>query len=161
MTAVTFVTVLHALILAVGVDGFADTPAEKTKSGKLTLCSYAQAHQETIETGKPMVVMVGADWCGPCQTMKKQVLPEVRRHGVLKQVSFASVNTDREAALAKKITGGGPIPQLIMFRRTRTGWLRRKLLGRQSVKSVEKFINEGLTEDGDEHAAGETQTNAL
>ena len=25
--------------------------------------TYAAAHKKTMETGKPMVVMVGTDWC--------------------------------------------------------------------------------------------------
>jgi len=109
--------------------------------------TYADAHRETNETGKPMVVMVGADWCGPCQSMKSEVLPQVRRHGLLRRVSFAVVNVDREPELVQTLTGGGPIPQLVMFRKAADGWKRRKLIGMQSVTQVEQFINEGLALD--------------
>ncbi len=88
-----------------------------------------------------------APWCGPCQTMKKQALPQVRRNGTLDKVTFAQVDAEREAALSQKLTGGGPVPQLVMFRKTTTGWKRRKLVGGQSVQSIEQFINEGLTMD--------------
>jgi hypothetical protein len=57
------------------------------------------------------------------------------------------VNPDRDRDLADQITGGGPIPQLVMFRRTADGWIRKKLIGGQSVETVEEFISEGLTQD--------------
>ena len=94
-----------------------------------------------------MVVMVSTDWCPPCQMMKKTVMPRVRERGLLRKVAFAMVNPDRDGELAEQLTGGGPIPQLVMFRRTRDGWIRRKLIGGQSVETVEEFISEGLAQD--------------
>lgn len=123
-----------------------ETAAEKTET-------YDEAHRVTTETGRPMVVMVGTDWCGPCQTMKKKILPRVREMGLLKKVAFAVVNADRDQDLARKLTGGGPIPQLVMFRKTPQGWMRRKLVGGQSVETVEQFIHEGLTLDSQERPA--------
>ncbi len=108
---------------------------------------YTDAHRVSTRTGKPMVVMVSAEWCGPCQKMQKTVLPQVKKQGLLQKVSFAIVNVDRERKLARKLTGGGPVPQLVMFRRSGKGWLRRKLVGGQSVQAVEKFIQEGITRD--------------
>ena len=106
--------------------------------------TYADAHRKTAETGRPMVVMVGTDWCMPCQRMKNTVLPEVRKGGLLSEVSFAVVNPDRDRDLAKKLTGGGPVPQLVMYRKTSNGWKRRKLVGGQSVTTVVQFIKDGL-----------------
>ena len=137
MSSLALATVLHASLVLGGAN------------------SYADAHRATTETGKPMVVMVSAEWCGPCQRMKKSVLPEVERRGVLKKVAFAVVNVDRERSLARKLTGGGAVPQLIMFRRTKDGWMRRKLVGGQSVASVEKFINEGVAASEAEQPDGE------
>ena len=106
--------------------------------------TYTEAHRATLETGKPMVIMVSTDWCPPCQVMKKKILPRVREHGLLRKVAFAVVNPDRDSELANQITGGGPIPQLVMFRKTPKGWVRKKLIGGQSVETVEEFINDGL-----------------
>jgi thioredoxin-like negative regulator of GroEL len=111
---------------------------------------YAEAHRATEATGKPMVVMVSTDWCQPCQVMKKTILPRVRERGVLRKVAFAVVNPDHDSKLAEDLTGGGPIPQLVMFRKTATGWKRQKLVGGQSVETVEKFINDGLAQDEEE-----------
>lgn len=109
--------------------------------------TYEAAHRTTVETGKPMVVMVSTDWCPPCQIMKKTVLPKIRARGLLKRVAFATVNPDNDTQLANQLTGGGPIPQLVMLRKTTKGWLRAKLVGRQNVEAVEKFIEGGLADD--------------
>lgn len=106
--------------------------------------TYAVAYRAIAESGRPMVVMVGADWCPPCRAMKGQVLPELRKRRWFRKIAFARVNAESEAGLAKRLTGGGPVPQLVMFRKTENGWVRRKLIGRQSVETVERFIEQGI-----------------
>lgn len=144
MTAVLCAAVLQSAFILAGVD---------TSSAVET---YAEAHRATVETGKPLVVMIGTDWCQPCQTMKRTVLPRIRKRGFFKKIAFAMVNPDRDGKLAKELTGGGPIPQLVMFRKTSKGWMRRKLIGSQSEEAVEKFIQEGLDADkAEKETAGE------
>ncbi len=106
--------------------------------------TYAEAHKVAMETRRPFVVMVGADWCPACEQMKEEVLPQVRKRGLLGKVAFAIVNLDREKELGDKLVRGGPIPQLLMFRRTPEGWRVRRLVGTQSVEAVEKLLNDGL-----------------
>jgi len=145
VTSLVFATVLCA---ATSVSSTSDT------------ATYAQAHRITTKTGKPMVIMVATDWCGPCQNMKRNVLPKVRKRGMLSKVAFAVVNADRQGKLAKKLTGGGPVPQLIMYRKSANGWKRRKLVGGQSVEKVETFIKQGLAMDrADKKAAKEASLN--
>ncbi len=124
------------------------TPATDAKE------TYTEARRQTTETGKPMVVMVSTDWCGPCQAMKRTVLPKLRERGLFRKVAFAQVNADKDRDLAKELTGGGPVPQLVMYRKTERGWLRRKLVGGQSVEKVEQFIKEGLAVDDTDHDDG-------
>jgi len=109
--------------------------------------TYSAAHKAILESGKPMVVMVGTDWCPPCQAMKRHVLPELRKRRCFRKIAFARVNSEVQGPLAKRLTGGGPIPQLVMFRKTQDGWVRRKLVGRQSVETVERFIEYGIAQD--------------
>jgi thioredoxin-like negative regulator of GroEL len=149
MTSMLLATIVQAAILATGVEA---TPAAET---------YAEAHNTTIKTGKPMVVMVSTDWCAPCQTMKKTILPRVREHGFLKKVAFALVNPDRDRDLAESLTGGGPIPQLVMFRKKGDGWVREKLVGGQSVETVEEFIQEGLAADKADHKKSTADADGL
>jgi len=115
-----------------------------TALGATETDSYATAHQTTMETGKPMVVMVSTEWCAPCQVMKKTVIPQVRKRGLLRKVAFAIVNPDRDRDLAEQLIGGGPVPELVMYRKTPDGWTREVLVGGQTVEAVEQFINEAI-----------------
>jgi thioredoxin-like negative regulator of GroEL len=113
--------------------------------------TYEAVRQKAIETEKPIVVMVSTEWCPPCKVMKKTILPKVAEHGYFEKVMFATVNPDKQKELAQLITGGGAIPQLIMFRKSsKGGWLRKKIIGQQTVETVEEFINQGLWEDAKE-----------
>ena len=76
--------------------------------------SYEAVYQSAMKTGKPVVVFVSTDWCPPCITMKKTILPKVREHGLFRKVAFAFVNPDHRQKLAQTITGGGLIPQFIV-----------------------------------------------
>jgi len=107
--------------------------------------SYSKAHRETTETGRPMVVLVGAEWCPACVQMKQSVLPEVKKTDAFKQISYAEVDIDQERELGQQLTKGGPIPQLLMYRRTPLGWRLWRIIGGQSVHRVERFISDGLT----------------
>ena len=106
--------------------------------------TYAEARKTCTETGKPMVVLVGADWCPACKVMKDKVLPQIRQHGLLRRVAFAHVNYDREKELAGQLIAGGPIPQLLIFRRDGSAWRLRRLVGGYDVNTVESFIAQGI-----------------
>jgi len=112
---------------------------------------YSAARKNSNESGRPMIVLVGADWCPACVEMKNTVIPKVKRRGLLRRVAFAEVNVDRQQKLGRQLTDGGPIPQVIMYRKTRAGWRLRKLIGGQNVETVSAFIEEGirLTEQPD------------
>ena len=51
---------------------------------------------------------------------------------------------DRDHDIGAKLIEGGPIPQLIVFRKTPFGWRNRRLIGNQSVETVEEFINQDV-----------------
>ena len=102
--------------------------------------SYGDAYREAKETGKPLVILVGADWCPGCQTMKHSVIPALKKSGDLAQVSFASVNSDQDRELAGKLMRGGSIPQLIVYRQTDKGWQREQVTGAQSVTETRGLL---------------------
>lgn len=124
MTGLTLATVLQAALLSTGAQ------------------TYAEAHKQNEETGKPLIVMVGADWCPACQRMKNDSLPVVERRGLLRRVAFAIVNSDREHDLATKLMTGNSLPQLIVYRKTASGWQRKAMTGSKSPAELEKLINE-------------------
>ena len=39
---------------------------------------YAEAYNLHLQTGRPLVVQVGATWCPPCVKLKSQVQSEIR-----------------------------------------------------------------------------------
>jgi glutathione peroxidase len=102
--------------------------------------SYAEAHRAMMETGRPMVILVGAEWCPACRTMKHEVTPEVTRDGGFKDATFAIVDTDAEPELAHKLMKGNSIPQLLVYRKTEKGWRISRLIGAQSPSAVERVV---------------------
>ena len=128
MTRLTLATVLQLTMLAPLAEG-AETE------------SYADAYRKTAETGQPLVVLVGAEWCPACVDMKRTVVPRLRQQGLLQRVAFALVDIDRDRELGQKLIAGGAIPQLIVCRKAPDGWHRQRLIGGQSVKTVEELLH--------------------
>jgi thioredoxin-like negative regulator of GroEL len=102
---------------------------------------YATAFEQAQESGRPLVVLVGADWCPGCRQMKQSAIPEVEKRGGLSKVSFAYVNTDEEGSLARKLMRGSSIPQLILYRKSESGWKRQQLTGAAAPSEIQAFIN--------------------
>jgi thioredoxin-like negative regulator of GroEL len=103
--------------------------------------SYPAAAKDAEARQQPLLVLVGADWCPGCQTMKHSVLPALARRGDLKRVSYATIDTDREPQLAGRLMRGGAIPQLIIFSRQTDGaWHREQIVGAASEHEVQSLI---------------------
>jgi len=101
---------------------------------------YATAFKQSEESGRPLVVLIGADWCPGCRQMKYTTIPQLEKKGELRNVTFAYVNTDQQHQLAGKLMHGSSIPQLVMYQKTDRGWTRKQLTGAQSQSSVEAFL---------------------
>ncbi|HEV2968610.1 MAG TPA: thioredoxin family protein [Pirellulales bacterium] len=107
--------------------------------------TYSDAYTlATADEGRPLVVLVAADWCPACQQMKQSVIPQLQQRGSLSRVAFAVVNPDREGPLASQLMEGNSIPQLVMYVKSDKGWTRRQLTGSQSTGDVEGFLANGL-----------------
>jgi thioredoxin-like negative regulator of GroEL len=129
MTTLITTAVLQVMVAA--------APAETAAAE----ASYTQALSRSMTQGKPLVVLVGADWCAACVRMKNTTLPQVEKAGGLKQVEFAYVDRDRQPKLASQLTRGGPIPQLIRLKKTQKGVERHRLVGAQNAKKVTTFVS--------------------
>jgi thioredoxin-like negative regulator of GroEL len=121
--------------------------------------SYQAALQDAQAKQRPLLVLIGANWCPGCQTMKTRVLPSLARRGELQAVSFATVDTDSEVETAKQLMRGGSIPQLIVFSRMADGrWHREQLTGEASESAVQSLIARAIKA---QQAAGETTAGAI
>ena len=138
MTSLILAAVLQAQVAAPSVND-----ATVTEENVVPRTDYATAFQRSMDSGKPLVVLLGADWCPGCVKMKGSILPQVARAGGLKQVEFAYVDVDRDPKLAGRLSRANAIPQLIRFEKTEEGWQRGLLTGARSVKQVTSFINPG------------------
>lgn len=101
---------------------------------------YSAAYQKSLDSGRPLVVLLGADWCPACLTMKNSILPQVTQQGALKDVEFTYVDIDRQSKLAELLARARSIPQLIRFERRPSGWVSGMLLGAQSPEKVTLFV---------------------
>jgi thioredoxin-like negative regulator of GroEL len=99
----------------------------------------AQARQ------RPLLVLVGADWCPGCRTMKHSILPGLARRGALRTVSYATIDTETEGTIARQLMRGSSIPQLIALSPTSDGkWRREQITGEASEAEVQSLIARAL-----------------
>ena len=105
--------------------------------------AYTPAYHEVMEAGRPLLVLVSADWCGPCQRLKASVLPDPRIRKLLEGYVCARVDVDEQPGLADKLGGDGGVPLLVLFRKTDNGWRKQELRGYQSVEELASFIDPG------------------
>jgi thioredoxin-like negative regulator of GroEL len=93
-----------------------------------------------MSEGKPMLVVVGADWCPACQTLKNGTLAQMERQGKLREVSYVSLNSDRHPDLASRLGSGSTIPQVILYEKSETGFRRRQLTGAQGEGVIASLV---------------------
>lgn len=122
--------------------------------------TYTSAHAEMERTGRPLLVLVGADYCPGCVKMKSTLSREPLAKRVLGKVAYARVDTETDGRLARKLMHGSSIPQLVMYRRTKEGWKASRLVGAKSEREVEQFVQTGLKDAIVEPIEAETEADA-
>jgi thiol:disulfide interchange protein len=113
-----------------------DAVVQQPKAAK----SYREAYQDAQAGDKPLLVLVTATWCPPCQIMKQTTIPELMRKESFKDFHYATVDLDEEKELGRQLIGSRGLPQLIMFEQENGKWIRRYLRGIQTVETVEAFV---------------------
>ncbi|MCA9175771.1 MAG: thioredoxin family protein [Planctomycetales bacterium] len=108
--------------------------------------SYAEAYQKSVETNKPLVILIGADWCVACDTFKQNTIAELKRDGALDGVVYTTVDLDKENDIASKLMRGDKVPQLLVFHRSPAGWQKQHMVGlstQAAVRAALKTATEG------------------
>ena len=103
--------------------------------------SFEQAYQQSLTSGRPLVVLIGATWCPACQTMKNAILPQVAQAGGLDNTVFFYVDYDQQRQLATRLQQTTSIPQLLRFDRTSNGWKSQCLVGAKAAREVYHFVS--------------------
>jgi thiol:disulfide interchange protein len=101
---------------------------------------YKTAFSRAQQGDKPLLVLVTAEWCPPCQVMKKTTIPQLLQKKAFKDFHFSTVDLDKQEPLARKLIGTRGVPQLIMYEQKEGKWVRRYLRGAQTPQTVEAFV---------------------
>lgn len=103
---------------------------------------YKTAYQRALTGDKPLLVLVTAEWCPPCKTMKNKTIPELMSQNAFQDFHYATVDLGKDEGLARKLIGTRGVPQLILYEKKDDRWERRYLRGAQTVETVRAFIQQ-------------------
>ena len=101
---------------------------------------YKTAYQRAMKGDKPLLVLVTAEWCPPCQRMKQSTIPQMMKSDSLEGFYFATVDLDKDPKNAKNLIGDGKVPQLILFEKKNGEWKTRSMIGFGSPDLVRSFL---------------------
>lgn len=115
-------------------------------SGHPRNTDYASAYKEAMAAHKPLMVVVGAEWCPACNVLKSTTIQPMLNTGDLDDVSVALIDRDAEPELAQRLTQGEKmLPQIIVFTQSDSGkWERRKLTGYQPRQPVRNLVRRAV-----------------
>jgi thiol:disulfide interchange protein len=128
---------LAALVLAVTVT--LASPVVQSTFAQEPI-DYRTAYQQAMEGEKPLLILVTATWCPPCQVMKKTTIPTLMAQEAFKGFHYSTVDLDAEEELARELIGDRGVPQLIMYEKKGDKWVRRYLRGIQTPETVQAFV---------------------
>ena len=83
---------------------------------------YTLAYKKSVDVQKPLMVVVGAEWCPACNVLKQTTIHDMQESGQLDEVSVAFFDRDAQPELAQELMNGEQmIPQIIMFSKNESG----------------------------------------
>jgi thiol:disulfide interchange protein len=128
------------VILAVAIVSLAAQSAQAQNS-----VDYKTAYERAQAGDKPLLVLVTAEWCPPCQDMKNTTIPRLLQKSAFKDFHYSTVDLDKDSKIARQLIGDRGVPQLIMYEKQDGKWLRRYLRGYKTAETVEAFVAQANT----------------
>ncbi len=122
------------------------TSAPLTTTHSTSSLKYRDAYAQAQDSNRPLMIVLGAEWCQACVELKGTTIPAMQKGGKLDGVVLTYVNIDEEPELARQLLGGTSIPQVILFSKGESGsWVRKQLTGRQNSDSLASLVAPTVT----------------
>ena len=126
--------------IGVGMVRGADPEAVPPRVSEAEVLPYEIAYRKARDERKPLLILVGADWCPACKTLKTDTIVPMKESGALKEVVYTQLDKDAHPELANEVMQGKILPQLVVFCQSDTGWKRFSLTGMQTENRVKELI---------------------
>lgn len=115
------INVVFALMLLVGVGLMSWRVYENSRPAATPAifadrATWDDAKRRAAESGKPLLVVVSATWCGPCQSYKRGALSDPKLEAWVRDNAVAvmlDADTDRDAATSLDVRS---LPTTILLR---------------------------------------------
>jgi len=118
----------------------ADPVTQPPRLSEPEVLPYEVAYRKARDERKPLLILVGADWCPACKTLKSDTIVPMKQSGALKEVIYTQLDKDANPELANEVMQGKILPQLVVFCQSDTGWKRFSLTGMQTETRVKELI---------------------
>lgn len=103
------------------------------------ISQYKAAYDSAKESGKPLIVLITADWCKWCHKLERDSIAPLRANGELDDCEFIVLDLDQDKE-AKQIVGDNPIPVLMRYQFTNGKWQASKMAGYKPKDEVRAFL---------------------
>jgi hypothetical protein len=127
-TALTLEAAIVALLIAI----LCVTVAKGDEKGRPYGNDYAAAYRDSRTTAKPLLVLVSAEWCAPCQEIMSSSAAEFPRRGC-----FVRLDWDRDQQTIQDVLPSERVmlPSLWIWERDSKGqWSRRSFHGAPAIR---------------------------
>jgi thiol-disulfide isomerase/thioredoxin len=118
-------------------------PKNVRKPTKFNESNYQEALKSAAKTSKPLVLKVGAKWCGPCQKMKQNMAADKKLGSQLeKNATFVNIDADKARELTgRKNLNISAYPTVILgtVRRGPDGKLKLNEIKRENYMTADQF----------------------
>ena len=97
---------LHFATLALLMVLTGSGPSEVLASESSGQLSYEAAYRKAQDERKLLVVLVGADWCPACKTLKADTIGPMKQAGEFDEVVYTQLDKDAQPELANQVMQG-------------------------------------------------------